>query len=660
MNNIKTVLLLFSIMTSVIVAFKQVSFKKVDQLFNLDREMEEMNEMIEELYPFDLNTLQNDWEGKVLMDKEYPNYAIRIKEPKLCDKVQQYSGYLDTKSNKHFFFWFFESRNNPSKDPLILWLNGGPGCSSMLGLLMENGPCRVNKFGNGTNIHPHSWNSNANILYVDQPINTGFSYGTGTPTNTIASTKELYPFLQLFFKEFPKYRHLEFHIFGESYGGHYVPELAKVVHENNIVAEPSNYINLKSIGIGNGVTDPLVQYEYYPDMACNNTYAPVLPKPVCDKMRANFPKCKKMIKSCYDFTSFITCVPASLYCSNVMETPYMKSGMNPYDVRRKCGDNDLCYDIINDLESYYNLPHVMRELGVKVDKYESCSNSVNTGFTITGDLMYPFVRDIPILLSGGIKVLVYNGDADFICNWIGSKAWTVNLEWPGHDQFSNKKDKTWINEKTGKPAGEVRSHEHFTFLRVFNAGHMVPYDQPENALEMVNLGAIQNAGVDGQPNVAGDVSIPTGETPEPTSTPSVTSDKPPVTSDKPPVTSDKPPVTSDKPPVTSDKPPITSDKPPVTSDKPPIVTDNPPITLTQTVTVIPPPKTKESTSGGDEYVTKTSLITTVIDGKTSTQTSVITSKIPKTVTTGSSSFLMPYFTIAQSIIYFFILNLIFM
>ena len=75
------------------------------------------------------------------------------------------------------FYWFFESRSAPATDPVLLWMTGGPGCSSEVALFGENGPCTVNADGTDTATNPHSWNSNANLLYIDQPAGTGFSYG---------------------------------------------------------------------------------------------------------------------------------------------------------------------------------------------------------------------------------------------------------------------------------------------------------------------------------------------------------------------------------------------------------------------------------------------------------------------------------------------------
>jgi cathepsin A (carboxypeptidase C) len=427
--------------------------------------------------------------------QSFPGKSLRIKEVAgLCDSnVKQYVGYLDVEGDadeaKHFFFWFFESRRSPAKDPVILWLNGGPGCSSMTGLFMELGPCRVNPQGNGTTINKWSWNNEANVIFLDQPINVGFSYGGGEQvSNTVDAADDVYGFLQLFFQTYPKYSNLDLHITGESYAGHYVPAIGKAIAEgNNYLKHDLASLKLKSLAIGNGLTDPKVQYAYYPDMACDNTYGPILDEATCDDMRSKYNTCRGLIDSCYKYKTAWTCVPGAVYCNNAMINPFQQTGLNIYDIREKCdtSKNPLCYEILTDIESYLNKPKVQEILGVDVP-FEGCKRDINMKFMMAGDWMKPYVEDVMPLLEDGVKVLVYAGDADYICNWIGNKAWTLELEWSGKNGFNAAEDLPWVSKVTGKQAGEFRTHKGLTFLKVNEAGHMVPYDQPEHSSEFIN------------------------------------------------------------------------------------------------------------------------------------------------------------------------------
>ncbi|KAJ3411527.1 hypothetical protein HDV05_002088 [Chytridiales sp. JEL 0842] len=430
--------------------------------------------------------------------KGFEGYRIRTRtDVKLCDpNVKQITGYLDVVGeDKNFFFWFFESRSKPATDPLILWLNGGPGCSSLTGLFMELGPCWAAPGGNGTTHNKYSWNSNANIIFLDQPTDVGFSYsdsGNGVSTTTDAAA-DVYAFLQLFLTAYPKYSELDFHITGESYAGHYIPAIASAVVDGNYdVENPDNdgttiKINLSSVAIGNGLTDPAVQYEYYPKFACENNYGPVLDQTECDQMASKYSFCKNLIEACYNYQNAFTCVPGAVYCNAAMISPFQKTGLNIYDIRKKCdSSNPLCYSILSDIETYLNRPEIQKTLGVDRN-YKGCNTDVNIKFMMAGDWMRPYVKLVPELLEEGIKVLIYAGDADYICNWMGNEAWVKELDWPGNEGFNDADLLSWTSRITGKKAGEFRTYENLTWLRIFEAGHMVPYDQPEHSNEFINM-----------------------------------------------------------------------------------------------------------------------------------------------------------------------------
>lgn len=196
-----------------------------------------------------------------------------------------------------------------------------------------------------------------------------------------------------------------------------------------------------------------------------------------------------MINSCYKFTSPFTCVPATFYCNSAMINPFLKTGRNIYDVRKLCPhhpDNPDCYDIIYDIQTYLNQPDVQDILGVDVP-FKTCKRNINRNFMLSGDMMHPYVNYVGPLLDSGVKVLVYAGDADYICNWIGNKAWVMKLDWSGKDKFDASKDLVWTSKKTGRAAGEWRMSGNLAFLRVYEAGHMVQTFYSNPRFLMINL-----------------------------------------------------------------------------------------------------------------------------------------------------------------------------
>ena len=403
----------------------------------------------------------------------------------LCDPVQQYSGYYHlTTGDKHYFYWFFESRKAPSTDPVLLWMTGGPGCSSEVALFGENGPCSVNANGTGTIPNPHSWNSEASVIYIDQPAGTGFSYGLGMDHNEKGVAADMYDFLQQFFKAHDKYAHLPFYAFGESYAGHYVPAVTHQIWKNNQqLPSGAIHINLVGTAVGNGLTDPEIQYKYYADMAVStNHHKPAVSKLVHGLMSAATGPCVTAIKSCQTTPS--ACLIATDLCNIGLLEPYQLSGMNPYDMRVKCAVPPLCYDFSN-VGTYLAKPEVKATLGVDADrKWADCNRAVALSFELAGDWMHHYQQMIPDQLAAGIKVLIYAGDQDFICNWLGNHAWANALQWPHGAAFNSTQPTEWM--VGGSAAGTVQSSHNFTFLRVYDAGHMVPRDQPANALAMVN------------------------------------------------------------------------------------------------------------------------------------------------------------------------------
>ncbi|KAG0229474.1 hypothetical protein BGW42_001564 [Actinomortierella wolfii] len=430
--------------------------------------------------------------SKILIHESFQGVQIRIKEPKLCDtNVKQYAGYLDTAGDKHFFFWFFESRNNPETDPVTLWINGGPGQSSLLGAFVEMGPCKVKADASGLDFNPYSWTSNSSILFVDQPCNVGFSYGADSSSNAMFIAQDIYALLQVFFKEFPQYQKLDFHIAGETYGGHYVPAYGfEILKQNRILDIFPNpnlvHIKLKSILIGNGMMDPKTQFRSYSDMACRSSYGAVLTLAQCEKMDESYMDCADLIQTCYKVQTVYACVSAADFCISAMQRPYLSSGRSFYDIRTFCETTTAnCYRAIDNAEAFLNKPEVQSELGVSPQKFKIFNGDIYNAIYYNGDYMLPYHILLPPLLENGIRVLLYAGDADFIVNWIGIKEFAHSLPWSGQRSFHKAPNEKWI--VNGTHAGDFRTSGALTFLRIHGAGHYVPYDKPVEALEMFRM-----------------------------------------------------------------------------------------------------------------------------------------------------------------------------
>jgi carboxypeptidase C (cathepsin A) len=201
--------------------------------------------------------------GFALVDVSIPLDLAADDPSYLCDPAsRQDAGYvkLANKVDDHYFYWYFESRRSPATDPLVLWLTGGPGGSSIMAMLAENGPCNILP-GVATETNPYSWPAQANVLWLDQPTSVGFSYGEKQDKdfNETDVGENIFWFLQGFLAKHLELEGRKFFITGESYGGHYVPVAAHYLWRQSRLIPGVVKLNLQGIAIGNGLTDPIIQ-----------------------------------------------------------------------------------------------------------------------------------------------------------------------------------------------------------------------------------------------------------------------------------------------------------------------------------------------------------------------------------------------------------------
>lgn len=399
--------------------------------------------------------------------------------------VNQYSGYLDVGNGLHMFFWFFEARNSPTTAPLATWFNGGPGCSSMIGLFQENGPCQFYNGASTPSINKYSFNNYSNMLYVDQPIGTGFSYGdNGTPdiAGTAAAAPYVWTFLQAFYKQFPQYENRDFGIFTESYGGHYGPEFASYVEsQNSKIASGSvsgEKINLIALGINNGWYDPIIQYQAYIDYAANNSYNQIITSSQRTSYNSQMTsKCKPALQKCTSLTSTSqtqACENAYSTCAQYIENPIINAkDYDVYDVREPSNDPypPATYS------TYINQASIRSKIGAAVS-YTECSNDVSNNFYDFGDDSRSTLSTMLSDVQSGIQVLMWAGDADFICNYVGNYGVAQQV---GPSGFAAKGLTSYT--VGGKAGGLFKTQNNFSWLQVYGAGHEVPYYTPALALQ---------------------------------------------------------------------------------------------------------------------------------------------------------------------------------
>ncbi|KAL7622687.1 hypothetical protein AAE478_006365 [Parahypoxylon ruwenzoriense] len=448
--------------------------------------------------------------------------TIRYKEPEfegVCETtpgVNSYSGYVDLDEETHMFFWFFEARHDPNEAPITLWLNGGPGSDSLIGLFEELGPCNVTH--NGTSVvNPYAWNEVSNLLFLSQPIGVGFSYAdavvgvvnssTGLPVPSLNpdgrysevdpyrfDTTELaavgtWEILQGFIENLPildaTVKSRSFNLWTESYGGHYGPTFFRYFYEQNALIQNGTIsgveLNMHTLGIINGIVSERIQAPYYPELAYRNTYGiEAVNETIYNYMKMNyyFPGgCRDSIDLCFaqdrsTADGKAVCSQATAICSEV-------SGRNPYDIRAKSEASiPPGYWV-----EYLNTAKVQNAIGVDINYTSASSQDIWIGFDYTGDFVYPnLLEDLEAILGYGVRIAMIYGDADYICNWMGGEAVSLAVNYTHKEEFASAGYAPFVVDST--EYGESRQYGNFSFTRVYEAGHEVPYYQPKAALEL--------------------------------------------------------------------------------------------------------------------------------------------------------------------------------
>ncbi len=286
-------------------------------------------------------------------------------------EFRQYSGYLNATEGRHLFYWFTESQNNPYNDPVVLWLNGDPGTSSLLGFFEENGPFRVIPNGRTVICDEYSLNSFANVLYNESPPGVGFSYCENNDyrTSDDETLKYNYKGLNDFFKKYPQFVKNKFYLTGESYAAVYLSLPAL-----KILNDQSSKINLKGLVIGNGVFDQLILsqsrpfYAHYHGLIDTQTFNEL--KSQCCSYQGNDLKCAFPI-----VTSNYSLIPVSPNClcnlqfGKILQS-LLATGIEFYNIYDFCPKFDSSHKISKDETQSYKFSTNMTIDSLELDNEE--------------------------------------------------------------------------------------------------------------------------------------------------------------------------------------------------------------------------------------------------------------------------------------------------
>ncbi|CAH8855644.1 unnamed protein product [Trichobilharzia szidati] len=444
---------------------------------------------------------------------------------------RQYSGYLHgSTSNIRLHYWLIEAKVNPKGSPLLLWLNGGPGCSSMEGLFSENGPYNVLE-GIKVAQNIYSWNNFANVLYLEAPAGVGFSYAVDNNITTDDDFTALnnYHALLNFLKIFPEYMHRDFFLTGESYAGVYLPTLALHIIK-------SSKFKLKGIAVGNPLTsyklndNSMLYFAKYHGLIGEKVWNDLLSHCCHSKYytRCMFTdnhsdKCQRLISYISDnvtsglneYNIYDRCGGVNSLTNEYLMNLYSMSDNSSYpgplvhsdfgnhfrnnkyvqkkrelisQIREKigaklvlpCNDDDL-------IARYLDMPLVRKALHLRTDipkNWEVCSDAVYAVYKRNYvDLSQQYKK----IIESKVPILIYNGDIDMVCNFIGDEWFVDDLKLKPHDHRQS-----WIylseggrNLVGGYWKSFVGNNVKFTFATVRGAGHMVPTDRPDAMYHLI-------------------------------------------------------------------------------------------------------------------------------------------------------------------------------
>ena len=391
--------------------------------------------------------------------------------------LEHYAGHIavDDARNNFLFYWLFKSANNPTNAPLIIWLNGGPGCSSMDGLFLELGPLRLEP-DNTIKINPYSWHNVGNLLFIDQPVGTGFSYTSNNQyaNNDDAISSHFYSFLLKFLKVYSEFSTdisgkrstVPIYITGESHAGHYIPCIAAyILNKNKEVAAATGgggsngdynvIVNIKGVALGNPWIDPATQYDV-------SEYAHgqgLITRGQEARLKDLEKDCKRLLK-----TGKYNHKVCFALMDNVIDSSTVGGAKRViiYDSRKYSHHPGYFPPGHEAVESYLNRNEVKAAIHTTStpQKFQECTDPPYNALSYQDGK--PATAELSAVLTAGLRVLIFVGQFDIVCNHIGVEKMLAGLAWDGRSGYLDAQRGVFVVDK--QPAGYVKSSMNLQYL----------------------------------------------------------------------------------------------------------------------------------------------------------------------------------------------------
>ncbi|KAH9515310.1 hypothetical protein Btru_014146 [Bulinus truncatus] len=377
-----------------------------------------------------------------------------------------YAGFItvDQLLGNHLFFWFFPAINSDPNSPLVIWLNGGPGESSMTGLLHENGPLKIRKDCKGKVDYERrfkSWADNFSVLYIDNPVGAGYSYSEsgdrGFKVQNDEYAEDLFEFIRQFYTMFPEYLENDLYIGGQSFAGKYVQAFGYKLHEE-IQANRTN-ITLKGVYFSTSVLDGRMQLLKTFDLHLSLGYI------------SN----KELLDYEDGFDNYVDQLRTN------------GSDNTGPELLKKYGesilDNLISFDPVpdDDISAVMTSERIRSLVHVGNRTFNSLNEDVHKKFFVA---LFLSAADKLVELLDNYKVLIYTGDLDGVINSPTTEAVLMSSNWSLQAEYNSSKREVWKEDNVIR--GFYTRVGRFCRVVIHNCGHRTSFDQPDSTLRMMD------------------------------------------------------------------------------------------------------------------------------------------------------------------------------